>query len=340
MKILSREFLPVTTPSVHAATMAFFKGHPVFSWFGGSREGAPDVAIYLNNLNGDGKTIVIGGNDSIPRWNPILMPVGEKLFLFTKSGLFCDRWQTFVHDITSWDNSITNKEIRETYKLLPAGLNGPTKTKPIIIDDSIYCGSSVETIYDWTSYIESYKYINNSFVYSSRSNPLFLKDKHVYQDFNGVTRSSLGVIQPSIWVDENREMHCFMRSSRDLGKIYYSKHSNISSPYEDVWDTPIATNIPNPNSGVDTVYVNGKLYLVYNPSETERAPLVISQIDHAKNIGEFELRESIKVRNEVVEKSPFISPELSYPYMVEQDGKLHLVYTYGRFKIEYIVAEL
>ena len=46
------------------------------------------------------------------------------------------------------------------------------------------------------------------------------------------------------------------------------------------------------------------------------------------------------IKDEVTEKNPFISPELSYPYMVEQEGKLHLVYTYGRTRIEYIVIEL
>ena len=100
MKIISREFLPTTTPSVHAATMAFFRGHPCYAWFGGSREGAQDVSIHLYNLNGDNKTIIIG-NDGIPRWNPILMPIKDKLFLFTKAGLFCDRWQSFIYDISS-----------------------------------------------------------------------------------------------------------------------------------------------------------------------------------------------------------------------------------------------
>lgn len=340
MKILSREFLSTTTPSVHAATMAFFKDHPVYAWFGGSREGAPDVAIYLNNLNGDNKTIIIGGNDSIPRWNPILMSIGDKLFLFIKAGLFCDRWQTFVYDITNWTSNITNREIAASANMLPAGLNGPTKTKPIIVDDNIYCGSSVETIYDWSSYEEVYRYHNKSFSFIGRSNPLFLKNKQTYQDFNGVTRSSLGVIQPSIWVDQNHNRHCFMRASRNLGRIYYSKYSWLSGELSFVWDNPRPTNLPNPNSGIDTVYMDDRLYLVYNPSETNRNPLVISQINQVGETSEFGIEDTLIIKDEVVEKNPFISPELSYPYMVGQDGKLHLVYTYGRIKIEHVIIEL
>jgi predicted neuraminidase len=206
MRIISREFLPTTTPSVHAATMAFFKGHPVYAWFAGSREGAADVAIHLYNLNNDKKIIIIGGNDGIPRWNPVLMPINDKLFLFTKAGLFCDRWTTYIHNITTWPNDITNKEIVNTANMLPAGLNGPVKTRPIIKANTIWCGSSTETIYDWTSWIEQYRYDGRNFAYEGRSNPLFLKDKKIYQDFNGVTRSSLGVIQPSLWIDKNDKM--------------------------------------------------------------------------------------------------------------------------------------
>jgi len=340
MKIISREFLPISTVSVHAATIAYFKDHFIYAWFGGSREGAQDVAIYLYNLNNDKKTIIIGGNDSIPRWNPILMPIKDKLYLFTKAGLFCDRWQTFVHDITNWSNNITNKEIMNTANVLPAGLNGPVKTRPIIIDDNIYCGGSVETIYDWSSYIECYKYINGKISYNWRSNPLFLKDKQTYQDFNGVTRLSLGVIQPSLWLDKNNKMKCLMRSSRNLGKIYYSKKLELDYPYENVWDTPIPTNLPNPNSGIDTIYINEKLYIIYNPSEINRFPLIISQIDQVDDTGEFIVKDALIIKDEVVEKNPFISQELSYPYVTGHEGKIHLVYTYGRTCIENVVIEV
>ena len=341
MRILSREFLPTATPSVHAATMAFFNGYPVYAWFGGSREGAQDVAIYLNNLNGSNKTIIIGGNDSIPRWNPILMPIKDKLFLFIKSGIFCDRWSTSIYDITNWTSDIINKEIRSYENILPAGLNGPVKTKPIIVDDMIYCGSSVETIYDWSSYEEVYKYNGKSFSFVNRSNPLFIKEKPIYQDFNGVTRASLGVIQPSIWIDKDGRRNCFMRSSRPLGKIYYSKHSELAAPYDNVWDTPIPTNLPNPNSGIDTIYIDEKLYVIYNPSETNRFPLVISQIDQVGNTSEFEIKNTLEIKDEVVEKSPFISPELSYPYCCKDEkGNINCVYTYGRTKIEHVVVEI
>lgn len=338
MEIIEREFLPSKTRSVHAATIEFFNDHPVFSWFGGSREGMGDVSIYLYNLHGKKDMLVIGDNDIIPRWNPILTKVKSSLFLFTKAGMFCDRWNTFIHDITNWTEGITNKEISGTATVLPAGLNGPVKTKPIIIDDVMYCGSSVETMYDWSSYIEAYDVCYEDFSFLGRSNPIFVSEKKIFLD-QGVTKKTLGIIQPSLWYDAKKnKMKAFFRSSKGLGWIYYSETND-----EDymLWSEPKPTNLQNPNSGMDVVCHNGDLYLAYNPSDEFRYPLVVSKIvqdEVDKTV--FITIETLEIRDNVSENNPFITQELSYPNMVERNGMLHLLYTYGRCKIEYIKIKL
>jgi predicted neuraminidase len=342
MEVLERRFLPSTTNSVHAASIAFFRDHPVFSWFGGTKEGMSDVAIYVYNLNNNGTTIVIGDKDVIPRWNPILVSIKDNLILFEKSGMFCDRWQTFVHDISNWSDDITKKEIEESKIVLPAGLNGPVKSCPIVIDDELVCGSSVETMYDWSSYIETYKipYVqtnNLRFVY--RSNPLHVPSKHAYQDpFSGKSCRSLGIIQPTLW-RTGSVLHAFMRSSRGLGKIYYAR-GDVGF---NAWDNAIPTNLDNPNSAVDVAYFNDRLFLVHNPDTLHRNPLVLSEIGmmQAKNGGMIcTITDQILITENVDEKTPLISRELSYPYMIEYGGNLHIVYTYGRSKIEYVVVKV
>ena len=64
-----------------------------------------------------------------------------------------------------------------------------------------------------------------------------------------------------------------------------------------------------------------------------RNPLVIDEVK--------DLNETVEriVIQEKVEKQTY-SPELSYPYMIEENGKLHLVYTYGRTLIEYVIIEI
>lgn len=342
MKILDRRFLPTTTASVHAASMAFYKGYPVFTWFGGSREGAQDVAIHICNLNNDGKYIVIGDKDIIPRWNPILVPIKDKLILFEKAGTFCDRWQTFVHNISDWPNDITKKEIAEKAFVLPAGLNGPVKSCPLVFDDHLICGSSVETAYDWASYIETYRTNDtmvNSLEFISRSNPLHVDTKKNYQDpFSGQTCKSMGVIQPTLW-RTGSIIHAFMRSSRGLGKIYYSKgYVGFGK-----WGEVVPTNLDNPNSAVDVVYHKDRLFLVHNPDTTYRRPLVLSEITHNGNnngVEEFTVVNQITITEKVDEKFSLISSELSYPYMIEHENQLHLVYTYGRSNIEYVTIEI
>jgi len=339
MKIIEQRFLDKSTRSVHASTIEFWNDHPVFSWFGGSREGAGDVAIFINNLNGEGRTISIGAMDMMPRWNPILFSNNGKLWLFEKAGQFCDRWQTYIHDITDWNETIKESEIRSKAQILPAGLNGPVKTKPISVykdgDEHILCGSSVETFGDWTSYIEAYKIIDGKWEFAYRSNPIFVKDKVAYRNHMGRVSNSLGIIQPALWINEDG-VNSFFRSSSGLSNVYYSK----SETGEKVSD-PIETNFLNPNSGVDVVNVNDRLFLVYNPSNEIRNPLVVDEIKFKCN-GSWDVLDRVVVRESIDERhvGACFSQELSYPYMVENEGKLHLVYTYGRSEIEYCTINI
>jgi predicted neuraminidase len=333
MKILKRKFLNVKTKTCHASTVCFYQDEPIFAWFGGTMEGDPDSSIYVQT----GKKVhLLVNKHKVPMWNPVLFPFRDKLFLFVKAGIFCDRWQSFIMDISNifephFDLGNVAMEI------LPAGLNGPVKTKPIFQNGIIYCGSSVETIYDWSSYIESYIYDENngSFVYVSRSSPLTVP-KTLYKDPYGSTRVSKGIIQPSLWVDSKGHLNAFMRSSGGLGRIYYSCSKD---DIHEKWSTPAPTKFENPNSSIDTVFFKGRLFLVYNPDVEYRAPLVVSEIE-----GELlEVVNSVTIKESIAEeelKKTSLTTELSYPYMVEHDGKLHCTYTHGRTKIEYVEIEI
>ena len=328
MKITDRKFLNVDTPSCHAATVAYFQSKPVYSWFGGTQEGAPDSSIYIQH--GD-KIVTIGGEDNIPRWNPILFPYEDKLFLFVKLGVFCDRWASIIYNISDiFEDNFNIKKIIP--QILPAGLNVSVKTKPIECGGLIYCGSSVEALIDWAAYIETYKIKDGIWEYVDRSRPLTVP-KRIYDDPYYGKRMTMGIIQPSLWF--NKTLHAFFRSSRGLGKIYYSQ-SVLDSLGRHFWSEPIATKFNNPNSGIDTVYTNGRLFLVHNPSETQRIPLVISELDEEFNIID-EICISDKLEGRVN------TQELSYPYLIENawnEGELKLVYTYGRKRVEAVTIEI
>ena len=328
MKIISRNFLHTMTPTCHASTMTYHDGNPVYAWFGGSREGNPDSAIFIQF--GDSKEqYVIGRDTIIARWNPILFSYGDRLYIFIKAGDFCDRWQTQLYDITDI------KDNKTPMAFIPAGLNGPVKTK-VIVDDKtglIYCGSAVETRFDWTSYVEVFEMVDGVLEYKHRTAPI-IAPKVIYKDgMFGKQRMSNGIIQPSLWMDEERVMHSFFRSSTGLDKLYYSS-AKMPDSKDDfrgfVWETsrPI-DGLENPNSGMDTVYVNGRLFLIYNPDPVLRNPLTLVELDKDLNIID-EI-----VITETTDGTTYTG-ELSYPYMIEQDGSLEIVYTYGRSKIELV----
>ena len=327
MKIVHREFITPSTKTCHASSIAFYKNLPVYAYFGGTNEGCEDSSIYVKY---NGKTLSYGEKAPVAMWNPVLYSFDDKLFLFLKAGRFCDSWQTFICDLSDIDKD--NFEIKKL-KHLPAGLNGPVKTKPILHDDKIYCGSSVETIVDWTSYIEAYNYKNGEFYFHSRSRPLVLPKIRYYDSTYVKYRQAMGLIQPSLWVDNNNDLHAFFRTSRGFDNIAYSK--NIMGE----WSDPTFVDILNPNSGIDTVYFNNSLFLVYNPSKKYRTPLVVAKLDDKFKIDE-ELVVADKNSMEKSQNEIMISRELSYPFMICENGMLHLTYTYCRRKIEYVQIEI
>lgn len=321
MQIIERKFLNPITPTCHASSFDFYKDKIIFSWFGGTKEGHPDSSIYIKNLSD--KLVVLGDKDSIPRWNPVVMTHNGRVCLWSKSGIFCDRWQTFLHDITDWDKWTTRKEKEELKNILPAGLNGPVKNKPIILDDKIICGSSVETMYDWSSYIEEYSLKNKKLKFINRSKPITVDKKRYYHPLSGSLKVSMGIIQPSLFYD-GETLHALFRSCYGYETAFYAKL------LDGEWTKPRQINLLNPNSSLDCVFHKGYLYVCYNPSSIKRTPLVVAKFLLQNGL----LKKIDQIIISDMAESP-ITDQLSYPFMRLKDDRLHLTYTYGRINIEY-----
>ena len=93
------------------------------------------------------------------------------------------------------------------------------------------------------------------------------------------------------------------------------------------WSKAYKTDLPNNNSGLDAVYTDGELYVVYNPVEKNwgaRTPLVISKSDDNGKTWS----ESVALEDS--------EGEYSYPSIIEAGGFLHIVYTYQRKSVMYI----
>ena len=335
MEIINREFLDVCTKTCHASTMVIDPRtiDPVFAWFGGVREGESDSSIYVQYA---GVVKTIGTKNSVAYWNPILFSINNRIYLSFKIGIYCDRWQTYIVDITEAlddiycdrQTDIKNLDYLEP-QIIPAGLNFCVKTKPIIEPNGlIYCGSSVESIFDWSSYCEIFTLEDGRFVFIDRSKPLTVEKQIVMMEgfFGMVTkRKTLGIIQPALWKDNIGRIHAFFRSSRGLGKIYYAMRSQETQD----WTSPCPTKFDNPNSSIDVVYSDKRLFLAHNPDKKYRYPLVISELNK-----DFEIKEQLMISEKP--NNDCFSAEFSYPFMIEKNGILHLTYTFERDKIEYV----
>ena len=89
-----------------------------------------------------------------------------------------------------------------------------------------------------------------------------------------------------------------------------------------------ATDLPNPNSGIDAVTLrDGRHLLVYNPTTRERTPLSIAISKDGKTWQRaFDLED--------------VPGEFSYPAVIQaSDNLVHITYTWKRERIKRIVID-
>jgi predicted neuraminidase len=148
-------FQPGSTsfPESHASTIVALKnGELMAAWFGGTKERAPDVAIW-GSRRVDGKwtaPVELEREKNVPSWNPVLFHTKDgRLWLYYKVGPSPGDWA--AGRMYSDDEGKTwSKDER-----LPAGLLGPIRAKPLVLDDgTIVSGSSVEAHETWAAWIE------------------------------------------------------------------------------------------------------------------------------------------------------------------------------------------
>jgi predicted neuraminidase len=293
-------------PSCHASTIVEAEpGRFLAAWFGGAREGADDVAIWLARFDGRwSQPEKVADEPGKPCWNPVLFrerATGE-IQLYYKAGPNPDTWSGFLR--TSTDRGRTFGESH----ILPAGLLGPIKNKPVQLDDgTILAPSSVESYRAWACWVER----------SSDGGHTWTKHGPIFHP-----QHAEGIIQPAILRRADGSLFMLMRSTRRIGQICRS----ISHDGGLTWSPaePMAS-LPNPNSGIDAVTLaDGRHVLVYNPTHLGRTPLVL-----AISSDEGDTWKTAQVLEDA-------AGEYSYPAVIQAgDGTVHVTYTWKRQKIRH-----
>jgi alpha-L-rhamnosidase len=301
-------------PESHASTIAETPKGLVASWFGGTKEGKPDVCIWVSRYEKNKWTDPVNVANGIQNdtlryacWNPVLYQVpGGDLLLFYKIGPKVSGWKGWM--ISSKDAGLTWSKPQA----LPDGFLGPIKNKPVLLSTGeLLCPSSTEED-GWKVHFELTPDCGKTW-----------KMIGPVPDKKGVN-----AIQPSVLFHKDGQLQVLCRTKSRAIAESWSKDNGKT------WSNMAATSLPNNNSGTDAVtLMNGWQLLVYNhvlpptgKNKGDRTPINVAISKDGKNW----------YAALVLEDSPI--GQYSYPAVIQtKDGLVHIVYTWRRQRIKHVV---
>jgi predicted neuraminidase len=311
------EFIFESAPfaSCHASTIVETRSGLVAAWFGGTREGADDVGIWLaRRVAGkwtppiEVATGVQPDGRRFPTWNPVLFELrAGELALFYKVGPNPRAWWGMVR--TSADDGRTWSEGRR----LPDGILGPIKNKPLRLrNGSIIAPSSTEspdTPSTWRVHFERTTDGGANWTVS-RPPPGTAAD------------APIDAIQPSILTHNDGRLQAVGRSRS--GRIFETWSADAGL----TWSPVTLTDLPNPSAGTDALTLrDGRHLLVYNHTPKGRTPLNVAVTRDGRTWTPVH----------VLESDP---GEYSYPAVIQTaDGRVHITYTWRRERIKHVVLD-
>jgi predicted neuraminidase len=322
----------VTFASSHASTIVELKdGSLMAAWFGGTREGSPDVAIWVSRTSSAKARAwsppeELAREFPVPCWNPVLFHTRDgRLWLYYKFGPSPSTW-TAARKYSD-DEGRTWSPVEH----LPAGIIGPVRAKPLVLPDgAIVSGSSTESYHAWAAWIERSTDAGKIW---TRTGPLVpraaaikrvprqtipanLPSTSASNDWNETT----GIIQPSVVSLGGAHLRFYARSTSNIARIVVADSFDAGI----TWSEPRPLDLPNPNSGIDAVALqDGRVILVFNNTITGRTPLTLAVSRDGDHFRVFKTLEDQ-------------AGEYSYPAMIQGgSGDLYITYTWNRKSIAF-----
>ncbi|CAE6451918.1 unnamed protein product [Rhizoctonia solani] len=271
-------------PECHASTLVVVRDYVLAAWFGGEKEGRPDVKIWLSKRNRNGQWSqprVVAAEDGITHWNPVLFTPNptqnpDRVILFYKTGTPIPRWKTWM--IESMDGGENWSPRRELVYGDESGGRGPVKNPVIVLANGDWVsGASVEVT------LPNGKGVWDAFCDISPAGPeqgtLWIRSPLIPMDHDNFKGE--GIIQPSLWestvsteAGTAAALHMLTRSSNG----WVCRSDSLDNGR--TWSPAYSTVLPNNNSGLCVTKMrDGRLVCVHNPvggSWGPRTPLVAS----------------------------------------------------------------
>jgi predicted neuraminidase len=314
--VVRTEFLFETAPleSAHASTIVETRNGLVAAWFGGTREGANDVGIWVSRYAAGRWTPPVEAATGIepdgtryPCWNPVLFDMADALTLFYKVGPNPRSWWGMVR--TSKDHGRTWSAGRR----LPDQVLGPIKNKPIrLTDGAIVSPSSTESPERpsrWRVHFE--RSIDSGRTWTLARPPA------------SADGAQIDAIQPSILTHPGGRLQALGRTRS--GRIFETWSHDAGK----TWSPLALTSLPNPNAGTDAVTLrDGRHVIVYNHTAEGRSPLNVAVSGDGRT-----WQPAL-----VLESGP---GEYSYPAVIQtSNGSVHVTYTWKRLRIKHVVIDV
>ena len=308
-------------PQCHASTIAeAAPGRLVAAWFGGTRESAPDVGIWVTRVESgrwtDPVEVANGAQPDgtrFPTWNPVLFAVpGQPLRLFYKVGPSPRAWWGMV--TSSPDGGRTWGEAVR----LPSPLLGPIKNKPVVLPDGSWLSPS-----------------------STEDSPTGWRAHFERSEDAGRTWALIGPVEKGPWNLEAIQGSILVHPGGRLQSVGRTRSGVVASTWSAdggrSWSPLEPLGLPNPNAGTDAITLgDGRHLIVYN----DAAPL-----PGGRSGPRYPLVVALSADGVCWNKAAVIEDEprpdgYAYPSVIEAaDGLVHITYTWNRQRIRHVALD-
>ena len=326
--LFKSELLPnASAPSVHSATATeLADGRLRAFWYGGTREGAPDVAIYTSVYSPkDGswsaERAVMTRELAQRQLHRSIRKLGNPVAGRDRGGRLC---LFFVSvSVGGWAGSAinltTSEDEGETW-------SPPRRliTSPFFNLSTLVKGPLVR-LADGTVALPVYHEMIGKF------GELLRLDSEAR--VIGKTRLSWGTssLQPVVVPRSATEAVAFMRyAGAPPGRVLVTRTRDGGAH----WSAPEKTALPNPNSAVGSILLaGGPLVLAFNNAESDRESLSLAVSNDFG--GSWRVVRDLE-GGSVSPRAPV--PEYSYPWLMQsRSGDVHVLYTWGRSRIKHVM---